>query len=388
MEPITINITAEEVARRNARIVASCRMEQVLPLPVLVLLQDGAFLPIMGITLQDAYENPELFARGQLLFGKWLLEHIPCDNDSVGAAVNFGCAGAPSALGCEVVDRYPSRPAAKPWVRSEQDLLRLEKMDIIEGGLNGKSLRAREAMMRVSKQYPLQYAGGEIFYPLENPGLRGGSEGPFTLACEIAGNQEFIFDCIERPDFAHRMLDIVTEKEITWIEFVKRELGASQDGLFMMDDLAPYLSPDLYEEFALPYEKRIREHFGGYCSFHFCLMANHLLHYLRDELRIDEYSGFKPGGPAGAFHLEMQPILEQLGNRLCLSPDPDPVQTTSMDAEELYHITYAMAQRLPPYRGCKLLVGALDGCDMEQVLNLRLVAQALQDAADSHESQA
>ena len=45
----------------------------------------------------------------------------------------------------------------------------------------------------------------------------------------------------------------------------------------MSSDAASVLSPAFFAEFALPYAKQVIDHFGGFCSFHYCVLADHLL---------------------------------------------------------------------------------------------------------------
>lgn len=377
---IRIHITPDEVARRQERLLAVDRLEAVSPIPVLVLNGDLAYLPWLGLTLEQVYRDPELMLRSQLEHSALVMNTVPCDNAGVGAGVELSAAALSSALGCEVFWRPGSRPTVKPWVRTEEDLLRLERTDVIHGGMHGRTLEMRDAMMRVKDRYAICYDGGEPFN-LETIGMRGGAHGPFTLAGEIAGNTEFIIDLIERPDYAHSLLQILAEKEIEWITFVKKTCEAPFPGLDMMDDMAPYLSPELYAEFALPYEQQIYDHFGGRRGMHFCVLANHLLEFLHRDLHLTSYDGFKPHGTPQEFAGEMEHLLQVLGGKMVLTPDPDPMKTSNLSYDEFYQAGLQMARSLRDVPGIRFFCGVVDQGSIEALRNCAALTRATEEIA-------
>jgi uroporphyrinogen-III decarboxylase len=106
-------------------------------------------------------------------------------------------------------------------------------------------------------------------------------QGPLDVASLIWNNQDFIEACMLHKREAHHLLDLVTEAFIEFYsmqyEALKRPaypvhsfpLVSSADGISLSDDEAILLSPDLYEEFGLPYLNRISEAFGG-LYYHCC----------------------------------------------------------------------------------------------------------------------
>ena len=95
---------------------------------------------------------------------------------------------------------------------------------------------------------------------------------PFTLACQLRGNQEAIMDVAMNPMFMKGILEKATE----WnIEFAQAALQAGADVITMVDSTSggDVLGPPQYAEFAMPYQKRlvnaIRQA-DGYTILHIC----------------------------------------------------------------------------------------------------------------------
>jgi len=106
-------------------------------------------------------------------------------------------------------------------------------------------------------------------------------QGPLDVASLIWKNDEFLVACITNKKEVHHLLDVVTE---AFIEFYTKQydmlknpafpvhsfpLLKSNDGISVSDDEAVLLSPDLFEEFGVPYLNRISEAFGG-LYYHCC----------------------------------------------------------------------------------------------------------------------
>jgi hypothetical protein len=108
------------------------------------------------------------------------------------------------------------------------------------------------------------------------------------VASLIIDNNNFLIGCITNKKEIHHLLDIITE---TFIEFYTMQydllknpafpvhsfpLVSSNDGISISDDEAILLSPDLFEEFGLPYLNRISDAFGG-LYYHCCGNFGHIL---------------------------------------------------------------------------------------------------------------
>jgi len=100
---------------------------------------------------------------------------------------------------------------------------------------------------------------------------------PFAEACSLCGVQEFMILMMDEPELAHRILDFLTDVVIDFCQ-VQMEAGAPMIGAG--DAAASLISPELYREFALPYEQRVcsaAHDAGGLVKLHMCGNTSALL---------------------------------------------------------------------------------------------------------------
>lgn len=82
------------------------------------------------------------------------------------------------------------------------------------------------------------------------------SRGPLNVASFLAGSTEFLMAIRTNPDQTRRLLGIVTDFIIDWLE-LQAETFPSIDGIFILDDIVGFLGEDDFKEAALPYLSRI-----------------------------------------------------------------------------------------------------------------------------------
>lgn len=350
---IEINITKDELDARKERIERARRFATTGRTPVLLMIDNRYYYEKINVCMQEVFNDPIKMLEAQLNGQKWLLENIKSDQWEIPVQSYswFENVREASALGCEIEFPTPNQVWVKePWIKTEDDLKRLEEIDVIHGGLHGRELQFREAMMRVAKDYPVRLGDGYEFYPAENIRLCADMDGPFTLAAELRGYQQLMLDLYERPEFVKRLVSIIADKEIEWVEFCKKENG--DDGtIWLGDDYVQFLSPAMYEEFALPYEKRIRFHFGGYCAFHLCGRSEHLLPYLINELKINEFSGF-------GFQLNRRKVAELMGGKVVLVGNISPMNLLNGTRESVVTEIREALEVFAPTKGYILCDGA------------------------------
>ena len=81
-----------------------------------------------------------------------------------------------------------------------------------------------------------------------------GMIGPYSLAGRLCDVTEIMYLCYDEPETVHTVLDKVTRYLITYGQAMK---DAGADGIMMAEPLAGILSPDMADEFSMPYVKRI-----------------------------------------------------------------------------------------------------------------------------------
>jgi len=350
---IEINVSVEDLAKRKERIEKTKRFEEPDRVPVLPAIAHRYLIPHSGVSFKDYYSDPEAMLRGQIHAQKWLLENVKTDAYSitgawVGAWTDFQNTFEAGSLGCEVVFPDDDIPwvDAKGWVRTDEDLEKLKEMDFVNGGINGKQLEFRERMIDVAEKYPVKFLGGEVFYPGENPALTNTSDGPFGVAGDLYGQAELFESVYDRPEFVDKLMGIVTDKMIEYLDNCYRVMGIDESprDFSWTDDLAVSLPPSLYRDLVLEHEKRLRFHFDGRASMHMCGKSDHLLTIFRDDLKIDELQGF-------GYQVDLDFIGQTLGGKVVLIGNVNPMTVHSGTPNDVFEETKVAIEKLKDYRG-------------------------------------
>jgi len=352
MPPITeIQVPYEEILARQERVAKAKRFEQTDRVAVWPAINYRFLLPLTGIRFKDYYADPETMLRGQVLGQKWLMEHIATDQYTTtgawtGGWTDFQNITEPCTLGCEAVFVDDDIPWVKPvgWVKDEADLRRMERIDPITSGLNGRQVLFRQGMRAVAEKYPVRFQGGPVFYPSANLALTHTSNGPFSIAADLMGQTTMFSAILERPDFVRELLSIVVNKTIAWLDFCWQEEGLPTRDFAWTDDLAAYLSVRTYREVVLPYEKKLRFHFDGWASMHMCGHTNHLLETFANDLKINEYQGF-------GWEVDLERIGKVMGGRVVLLGNVSPVLIANGTPEQVKAATRKVIEKLAPYGG-------------------------------------
>jgi len=349
-ETIEIGIPIEEIAARENRVAKTKRFETPDRVAVIPAINYRYLLPKIGVRFKDYYNDPEVMLRSQILGQKWLMENVKTDAYSitgawVGGWTDFQNATEASSMGCLVNFPDDDIPVVREdgWVRTEKDLRRLENMDTINNGLNGKQIEFRQEMMKIADKYPVRFQGGPVFYPGENPALTHTSNGPFTNAAYLMGSTQAFTAMAERPDYMHELLHIITEKTISWLDFCWQEEGLESCDLAWTDDLAAYLSAKTWQEVLLPYNKRLRDR-SIWASMHMCGHTNHLLDIFTNQLRINEYQGF-------GWEVDLDKIGVIMGGKVVLLGNVSPLLIAQGTPDEVKEATRRVIDKLAPYRG-------------------------------------
>ena len=348
---IEIKIPVEEIAARQERVVKTKRFATADRVPVWPAINYRFLLPKIGVRFDDYFNDPEVMLRSQILGQKWLMENIKTDQYSItgawtGAWTDFQNTTEASGLGCEVVFPADDIPWVKQdgWVKTDADLRRLEQIDSITQGLNGRQVEFRRGMMAVADKYPVRFQGGPVFYPGANPALTHTSHGPFTLAADLMGITEAFTAILDRPDFMRELFEIVIEKTITWLDFCWREMQIPHRDFAWTDDLAASLSAEVYRDMVLPYEKKLRFHFDGWVALHMCGQTNHLLSIFADEVKINEYQGF-------GWKVDLDRIGQVMGGRVVLVGNVSPLTIAYGTPEAVKAETVQVIEKLGAYQG-------------------------------------
>ena len=96
--------------------------------------------------------------------------------------------------------------------------------------------------------------------------------GPFCIAAHLRGLDNIIIDMLEDPEFVHELMRFITDSEKEWVKERAKFLHLPIDKTFLFNDEIglPLITPEMYEEFVLPYEIELANFYGGILYWHSC----------------------------------------------------------------------------------------------------------------------
>ena len=335
-----IAVSTAELGRRKERI-DNVNSFKPNDRPAFMCFMDAfQYLNNIGMECEDYMADPHIHFTAQLEFQKFVLENFATDQFSVDPVIDLMSVKTASAFGSEVRYIKGGLPWAEHWIESERDILALDKLDVANNGLFLREKEFKRYAIENAEKYPVEFADGNVVYPLER--LRAPSfstEGPFSILQMIMGMEPLFMACYDKPEFVHKLLDVITEKQILHWQSIEREFGKPAEGdmVGIADDTAAFLNADMFEEFCVPYLKRVRNTFPETnATLHFCKTVPHYVALLMKEFPISRYLGFKPDGGIKGIYDSFKPVNDLLGNKILLYPDPDPCNIGSATAEEVY----------------------------------------------------
>ena len=358
---IEFGIDYKELEDRKKRCEMQRNFQKPDRVPVTPLVDTWYWLSKTGKTYKEYFGSAKSMLEGQLYGLKWLYENIKSDHYHIYISPVFNYVSEAETFGCKV----EFRDNDIPWVKEhcifgEDDLLKLEKLDFIHSGIHGKEVMYREEMMKIAGNYKIRFKDGveigiedKIKLGLHNysyasgvPGIgvAGGTIGTMLNANDIRGMEKIMMDLYDNPEFARKLLEIITDKIIQWVEYSKQVCNEPKEGVFIGDDGAANLSPELYEEFLLPCHKRMQAYFGGYTTFHADAKGHHLFPFLINELKINDFSGF-------SYLDDKKLTAETFGGKAVLCGNINPMKLEAGTKEDVMEECREAIEHFAPYSG-------------------------------------
>lgn len=213
---------------------------------------------------------------------------------------NYGTGIMTSLFGAELF-MMPRHTNTLPTTRAFNDteVMRglLEKgMPDLLGGLGRRVFDFGELCAEVFARYPNIQKYVEVYHP--------DTQGPLDL-CELMWGGEMFLAMYDEPELVHGMLRLVTDTYTAFLEkwFAMFPIHAEmtthwaslrhRGGIVLRDDSAMNLSPELYKEFAAPYDAELLKHFKG-GVVHFCGRGDH---YMETLCSIPDLTGVNMSQP-------------------------------------------------------------------------------------------
>ncbi len=92
--------------------------------------------------------------------------------------------------------------------------------------------------------------------------------GPYFVATFVRGMEDLFMDFAMRKEYAHHLIDTITDRGMLFLEEMLGDYGEGIDIVYMADDycsqLGPLFSPDMFDEFVMPYLTKMVEVTHGY----------------------------------------------------------------------------------------------------------------------------
>ena len=184
----------------------------------------------LGVSVETLVKSAELQAKA--------MQIIAAETDTLAAVSLMDLSVEAEAFGAKVRFTEDEVPAIVGQLISDEDEANeLEVPDLSAG----RALLCVEAV-RTAKQ------------AITDKPVIAGMIGPYSLAGRLCDVTEIMYLCYDEPETVHTVLDKVTQYLISYGQAMK---AAGADGIMMAEPLAGILSPDMAEEFSMPYVKRI-----------------------------------------------------------------------------------------------------------------------------------
>jgi uroporphyrinogen-III decarboxylase len=222
----------------------AARLEKLDQVPM-ALIVDSPWIPgYLGIKHMDYFLDPELWFQSN----KKINEEFPDIIMVPSWWMEYGMAAEPSALGSKIKFWQDNTPSEYHTLYHIEDLEKFPEYEVENDAFMGMSLHR----MRMHRQRILDL--GEVL-PFVT------ARGPMCTAGFVRGTTDLMIDLVEKPEWAHKLLDLSTRLVIDWLKAQHKALGDTVEGIFILDDIVGFVNEEHYKEFCHPYLKRICDAF-------------------------------------------------------------------------------------------------------------------------------
>jgi len=211
-----------------------------------------------------------------------LSARLSSKNRALGIRANYGTGIMTTLFGAELFI-MPRETNTLPTTHSLNDSDAVRR--ILEAGMPsltngfGKDVFAfGEMCMEIFRDYPKIRKYVSVYHP--------DTQGPLDIA-ELLWGSEMFYEMYDDTDFVHGVLRLITDTYKAfldrWYTLIPRGEGLSthwnmmhRGTIMLRNDSAMNLSPEMYAEFAFPYDNELLEYYGGGCV-HYCGRGDHYI---------------------------------------------------------------------------------------------------------------
>lgn len=213
--------------------------KQAAPLPVGFII-DSPWLPgWAGISTLDYFTSDELWFETN----KKAVETFPDVMFLPGFWAEFGMCTEPSAFGAKCSFPRNQLPHADKIIHVISDIDHLVVPNPEKDGLGPFVLNR----LRLNRK-KIEQLGHKVRFAV--------ARGPLNIASFLMGTTEFLMALRTDTEKIHKLLQIITEYTLKWLQLQKREFDTI-DGVLILDDIVGFCGEPDFQEFAAPYLKEI-----------------------------------------------------------------------------------------------------------------------------------
>ena len=280
----------------------AARLEKLDKVPMAMII-DSPWIPgYVGVSHLDFFLDPEVWFQSHLKIHREFPEIIFVP----GWWMEYGMAAEPSALGAKIKFWQDNTPSEYHTLYNIEDLEKFPDYEVEADGFMALTLHR----IRMQRQRILDT--GEIL-PLVT------SRGPMCTAGFVRSTTDFMIDLVEKPEWAHRLLDLCTRLIIDWLKAQAKAMGPTVEGIFLLDDIVGFVNEDHYLEFCHPYLKRICDAFpkDWVKIYHNDASVEACLEHLPD-------CGFNVLN--WGKQTDIADVIDRIGGRMCLMGNVNPLE--------------------------------------------------------------
>lgn len=281
----------------------AARREKLDKVPIALII-DSPWIPgYVGVEHMDFYLDPEVWFRSHLK----IHEEFPEIIFIPGWWMEYGMAAEPSALGAKIKFWKDNTPSEYHMLF---DLDHIDKLPEYEVG-NDAFMALTLHRIRMQKQRVFD-AGYTM--PIVT------ARGPMCTAGFVRSTTDFMFDLVERPEGAHKLLDLCTRLIIDWLKAQAEAMSPSKvEGIFILDDIVGFVNEEHYEEFCHPYLKRICDAF-----------PEDWVKIYHNDAEVDACLDYLPDAGFNVLNwgkqTDIAEVKARVGDRMCLMGNVNPLE--------------------------------------------------------------
>ena len=222
----------------------AARLEKLDKIPMALII-DSPWIPgYLGMKHMDYFLDPEVWFQSNLKIHREFPDIIFVPS----WWMEYGMAAEPSALGAKIKFWQDNTPSEYHTLLSHRGYRTVSRIRSRGRRVHGDDAASDQDAEAAHPRYGRNPAAGH-------------RRGPLCTAGFVRSTTDFMIDLVEKPEWAHKLIDLCTQLIIDWLKAQDEAMGNTVEGIFILDDIVGFINEEHYQEFAHPYLKRICDAF-------------------------------------------------------------------------------------------------------------------------------